>query len=153
MSVMHWRIALASLSGDAVIAIVAKSQRHPMKKIAFFSTDLGLLDFLSLTGSLLMASTRLVILSQAFTWSFDQPDAICGEIRGVMRYCIILANMVWIKPRNALVYIVHELVAEGCTHQRGEYCVLLTSTRFQHVDNVNFLNLSFGSCRRPNLVL
>ena len=77
----------------------------------------------------------------------------CGEIGGVMRYCIILANMVGITPSIALVYMVHVLVAEGCTHQRGEYCVLLTSTCCQHVDNVNFLNLSFGPCKGPHLVL
>ena len=70
-----------------------------------------------------------------------------------MRYCIILANMVCITPRIALVYMLHVLVVEGCTHQRGEYCVLLTSTCCQHVDNVNFLNLSFGPCKGPNLVL
>ena len=35
-----------------------------------------------------------------------------GEIRAVMRYRIILANMVWITPGNALVYILHVLVAE-----------------------------------------
>ena len=77
----------------------------------------------------------------------------CSEIRGVMRYCIILSNMVWITPGNALVYMVHVLVAEGCTHQRGEYCVLLTSTCFQHVDNVKFLNLSYGLCKGPNVIL
>ena len=70
-----------------------------------------------------------------------------------MRYCIRLANMMCITPRIALVYTVHVLVVEGCTHQRGEYCVLLTSTCCQHVDNVNFLNLSFGRCKGPNLVL
>ena len=70
-----------------------------------------------------------------------------------MRYCIILANMVGITPRIALVYLVHVLVAEGCTHQRGEYSLLLTSTCCQHVDNVNVLNLSFGPCKGPNLVL
>ena len=70
-----------------------------------------------------------------------------------MRYFIILANMVWTTPGNTLVYMVHVWVAEGCTHQRGAYCVLLTSTCFQHVDNVNFLNLSFGPCKGPYLVL
>ena len=56
----------------------------------------------------------------------------CGEIRGLMQYCIVLANMVWITPGNALVYMVPVLVAEGCTHQRGEYCVLLTSALWKH---------------------
>ena len=89
---LHWRIALASLSGDAVIAIVAKSQRHPMKVIACFSTDPGFLDFLSLTGSLLRASTRLLILSQALTWSSDKPDAMntASSMMCSMRGCLEL---------------------------------------------------------------
>ena len=53
-----------------------------------------------------------------------------------MRYCIMLANMVCITPGIALVYMVHVLEVEGCTHQRGEYCVLLTSTCCQHVVNM-----------------
>ena len=86
-------------------------------------------------------------------WCTTLYEQDCGDIRDLMRYCIILANMVWITPGRALVYIVHVLVAEGCMHQRGEYCVLLTSTCFQHVDNVNFLNLSYGPCKGRNVIL
>ena len=77
----------------------------------------------------------------------------CGGIGGVMRYRIILANMVWIIPQCASVYMVHVVATRVCTPQRGAYCVLLTSTCCQHVDNVNFLNLSFGPCKGPHLVL
>ena len=84
---------------------------------------------------------------------FEKNGEMCGEIGGVMRYRIILATMVWITPQCALMYMVHVVATRRCTHQRGEYGVLLTSTCCQHVDKVNFLNLSFGPCKGPDLLL